>query len=62
MIKKFLAVADHVLLGGALANTILKAQGLSVGKSIIEEEMIKVAKELALVFTFTCAGDFLKTE
>lgn len=51
VIKQLLKVADHVLLGGALANNILKAQGLSVGKSLVEEKMMHVAKELTLVDT-----------
>ncbi len=36
LIEKFLPHADHVLLGGALANTLLKAQGYQVGKSLVE--------------------------
>ncbi|MDD5039714.1 MAG: phosphoglycerate kinase [Patescibacteria group bacterium] len=51
VIKKFLEIADHVCLGGALANNILKAKGMAIGKSIFEEEMMDVAKELALVDT-----------
>jgi len=51
VIKKFLKIADHVLLGGALANNILKAKGLAIGKSIFEEEMMDVARELVLVDT-----------
>ncbi|MFA5135384.1 MAG: phosphoglycerate kinase [Patescibacteria group bacterium] len=51
VIKKFLEVADHVLIGGALANNLLKAKGLAIGKSIFEAEMMDVAKELALVDT-----------
>lgn len=49
VIKKMLEVADYVLLGGALANTILKAQGISVGKSLVEDEMISIAKDLTLI-------------
>lgn len=51
VIKKFLDIADHVMLGGALANNLLKAKGLAIGKSIFEEEMMDVARELALVDT-----------
>lgn len=42
---------DELLLGGALANTILLAQGMQVGTSLIEESMIEKAKELALTDT-----------
>ena len=37
VIKKFLEIADNVCLGGALANTALKAKGMVVGKSLVEE-------------------------
>lgn len=37
VIEKFLAIADNVALGGALANTALKARGMAVGKSLVEE-------------------------
>ena len=36
LIEKFLPHADHVLLGGALANTLLKMCGHEVGKSFVE--------------------------
>ncbi len=49
VIKRMLEIGDYVLLGGALANTILKAQGVSVGKSLIEEDMMEIAKELTLL-------------
>ncbi|MBU0597394.1 phosphoglycerate kinase [Patescibacteria group bacterium] len=48
VIKTFLNFADHVLIGGALANTILKAKGLSVGRSLVEDKMVEIAKGLAL--------------
>ncbi len=51
VIKKFLKVADQVMVGGALANTILKAKGISIGKSIVEDSMINFAKELLLTDT-----------
>jgi len=48
VIKNLLSRVDFLLLGGALANTILKAQGIQVGKSLVEEKMIKLATELVL--------------
>lgn len=48
VIKRFLAVADYLLLGGALANTVLYAMGISVGRSAIEPEMIAVIKKIKL--------------
>lgn len=48
VIRTLLEHCDYVLLGGALANTILKAQGIAVGKSLIEEDMVADVQELSL--------------
>ena len=45
-ISKLTAVADYVLIGGGLANTFLAAQGFAVGKSLISEDDISLAKNL----------------
>jgi phosphoglycerate kinase len=37
---------DHLLIGGAMAFTFLKAMGKDVGKSIIDEEKLKTAGEI----------------
>ena len=39
-------IADKILIGGGMSYTFFKAQGYEVGKSILEEESIPVAKEL----------------
>lgn len=46
LINKLITIADHVLLGGGLANPFLKAQGFEIGKSIIEPGMEKIARDL----------------
>lgn len=46
VIKKLTSVAEHVLLGGGLANTFLAAEGLKTGKSLVSDEDIVLAKEL----------------
>ncbi|OGZ33053.1 MAG: phosphoglycerate kinase [Candidatus Portnoybacteria bacterium RBG_13_40_8] len=38
VINKFLNIADYVLIGGALANTIFAKQGIEIGDSIIDRE------------------------
>jgi phosphoglycerate kinase len=38
VISEFLKRADHLLLGGQVANTILIGKGLSLGRSLIEDE------------------------
>jgi phosphoglycerate kinase len=43
LIKKFLDKADHVFVGGALVNDILKAKGLEVGKSLVSEKPLDVS-------------------
>lgn len=48
VIKKFLKKADNVLLGGALANTVLAAKGIAIGQSVVEEGMIEEVKKLEL--------------
>ncbi|MBN1783763.1 MAG: phosphoglycerate kinase [Alphaproteobacteria bacterium] len=37
---------DTLILGGAMANTFLKAQGFEIGNSLFEETQIDVAKEI----------------
>jgi phosphoglycerate kinase len=38
LIQKYLALADYVFIGGALANDFLKAKGYEVGNSLVTEE------------------------
>jgi phosphoglycerate kinase len=37
---------DKILIGGAMAYTFLKAEGFTVGKSLVEDEMLKTAAEI----------------
>ena len=46
LIKKLSKKADNVLVGGALANTMLKASGYNIGKSLFDKDSMKLAKEL----------------
>ena len=39
-------VVDKLLIGGAMAYTFLKAEGLPVGKSLVEEDKVDLAKKL----------------
>jgi phosphoglycerate kinase len=43
IIESLLGKADHILIGGAMAYTFLKAQGLGVGTSLVEEDQIEIA-------------------
>ena len=46
LIENLLTKADAILIGGGMAYTFLKAQGKSIGNSLLEEDRIPTAKEL----------------
>ena len=46
LIEKYLELADHVFIGGALANNFLKAQGYEVGKSLLDDSSYDLQKIL----------------
>jgi 3-phosphoglycerate kinase len=46
VIESLLGFADAILIGGGMAFTFLKAQGESVGNSLVEEDKIAVAEEV----------------
>jgi phosphoglycerate kinase len=46
IIESLLAKADHILIGGAMAYTFLKAQGLGVGSSLAEDNQRDVALDI----------------
>lgn len=48
VIRNFLPVSSRILLGGALANTVLQVMGVSVGKSLVEPEMFPEVRKLRL--------------
>jgi phosphoglycerate kinase len=48
LIERLLRKADAILLGGALANTILQAQGLNIGRSLSEPKMVRAVRRLQL--------------
>lgn len=46
VIRNLLKKADEVLIGGGMANTFFKAQGYPVGDSLVEDDVLDVAREL----------------
>ena len=45
VIESLLDKVDHLIIGGGLSYTFSKAQGHSIGKSLVEEDKIELAKE-----------------
>jgi phosphoglycerate kinase len=46
VIENLLKIVDHLLIGGAMAYTFLRAKGETTGKSLVEEEKIELAAQL----------------
>ncbi len=46
VIQNLMNVADSMLIGGAMAYTFLKAEGMPVGKSLVEDDKIELAGRL----------------
>ncbi len=46
ILNKFIDIADFVAIGGAMANTFLKAEGLDIAKSVVELDDLPLAKKI----------------
>jgi phosphoglycerate kinase len=46
VVENLMKIADAMLIGGGMAYTFLKAQGHSIGKSLVEEDKIELAKKI----------------
>ena len=46
IILKLLEKVDHLIIGGGMAYTFIKAQNGSIGKSLVEDEFLKLALEI----------------
>ena len=44
VIENLLNIADSIIIGGGMAYTFLKAQGMEIGKSLCDEERIELAR------------------
>jgi len=69
LLENFVGLCDKILIGGGMAYTFLKAKGVKVGKSLVDDESIdvalnilKIAKEnnveIILPVDYLCAKDF----
>jgi len=45
-LSNLLRKVDKLIIGGAMANTFLKAKGYDVGKSLVDDNLLKAAKDL----------------
>lgn len=54
VIRSLLPKVDHLLIGGAMANTFFRAMGLATGTSLVEDDRVEMAREL-----LSTAGDKL---
>ncbi len=45
-LKHIVSIADYLIIGGGMAFTFMKASGLEVGKSLLEEELVGDAREV----------------
>ena len=46
VIQNLIRVVDHLLIGGAMAYTFLRAEGKSTGRSLVEADKVELAKQL----------------
>src|SRR5580765_5642466 len=46
VVENLMKIADAMLIGGGMAYTFLKAQGLPIGKSLVENDKLELAKKI----------------
>jgi phosphoglycerate kinase len=46
VVENLMRIADAMLIGGGMAYTFLKGQGLSIGKSLVEEDKLDLARKI----------------
>jgi phosphoglycerate kinase len=46
VVQNLMRVADAMLIGGAMAYTFLKSEGISVGRSLVEDDKLELARDL----------------
>lgn len=52
LVERFVKIADRVIIGGAMANTFLKHDGIKVGASLVEDGLTEVIQRI-----YQAAGD-----
>jgi phosphoglycerate kinase len=46
VLKTFINIADFVAVGGAMANVFLKAKGIEIGESLVDDKELPLAREI----------------
>jgi 3-phosphoglycerate kinase len=46
VLESLLSKVDHLIIGGGMAYTFLKAKGISIGNSLVEDDMIETARDI----------------
>ena len=46
VVENLMKIADSLLIGGGMAYTFLKAQGIAIGKSLVEDDKLELARNL----------------
>lgn len=46
ILKRFIDIADFVAVGGAMANTFLRAKGIEIGKSLFDKDDLPLARDI----------------
>ena len=54
VIQNLMGKVDSLLIGGGMAYTLLKAQGMEVGKSLVEADKLEVAREINVAAKQMC--------
>jgi phosphoglycerate kinase len=58
LISTLLGKVDRILIGGAMAYTLLKAKGVAVGKSLVEEDQVGESDKIVLPVDHVATDDF----
>lgn len=62
VIQNLLDKVDNLIIGGGMAYTFYKAQGLEIGNSLLEEDKVELAKELLGKFETSRATVFMPVD
>lgn len=58
LINKFIDIADSIVIGGAMANTFLKADGQAVGDSLSDDDELPLARDIYAKLKAKASKDF----